>query len=644
MLAGIFPILWFFTLGNPNPDLLKPSEVPGITTFCGVEITITEKGKEKIREYKKKLYENPVYFNAAVDRGDTYLPFIEEALADIGAPDDLKYLAMQESNLKADAVSTSNAVGFWQFKEDVGKEAGLKINEKVDERKHIYRSSIAAASYISRVNRNYDNWLYAIISYYEGTTGSVNYTSVENYGKKTMVIDENTHWYLLKTIAYKLTYEDALNITFQPNLWLEPVAVTGPASAKEIASKYNLSEEVFLEYNKWILSKEIPSGELFTCYIPHTSDLYRNHTPDPNKAFAGKEIVSTKVVPKVKSEPNAPPVNPEVQPSPVIPPSFVPVSKEKDASLVIDLQPERYVEINLEDDLYYGEEAMLSDVRPEYILYNGNQSLQDLALYFGITYTNLMNWNGTSVNQEPKKGSIVYLQKPKKSRFHIVEEGESLVTIAKQHRTSVSKIQKKNRMDKNDFKIYRGQRLNLKESVNKNDKIIILTHNLWKTVAVNTPVQQTDSPFPAPAVTDLPEKKNTLVSPQSVTVAMDTIIVRDTIFPNPSPLKSRWLEHTVAANETLWAISQKYKSTVDIIKKANDLKSDALSPGQKLRIFTTLPDFQEYREGYYHKVLSGETLEKISGRYGVPSFQLAKINEITSPELRPGQILLIIKE
>lgn len=213
----IFPLLLSFFW-----NFEQPTKVPDTTIFCGIEITIDESAKEKIRDIKKKLYENPTYFNAAVDRGDTYLPFIEEALRDLNVPDDIKYVAMQESNLFPAAVSTSNAVGFWQFKEDAAKESGLVVNAFIDQRKHVYLSSLAAASYFAKANRTYDNWLYSIISYYEGVTGVVDYTDPKYYGKKQMTIDDKTHWYLLKSIAYKLTYEDALKLTYQPTVWLHP--------------------------------------------------------------------------------------------------------------------------------------------------------------------------------------------------------------------------------------------------------------------------------------------------------------------------------------------------------------------------------------------------------------------------------------
>ena len=44
-------------------------------------------------------------------------------------PNDLKFLALQESSLKSEAVSSSNAVGFWQFKKETGEEYGLVIGE-----------------------------------------------------------------------------------------------------------------------------------------------------------------------------------------------------------------------------------------------------------------------------------------------------------------------------------------------------------------------------------------------------------------------------------------------------------------------------------------------------------------------------------
>ena len=62
------------------------------------------------------LHINDKYFQIFVDRVNIYFPIIERILREEEMPDDLKYLALQESALIPDAVSSSNAVGFWQFK------------------------------------------------------------------------------------------------------------------------------------------------------------------------------------------------------------------------------------------------------------------------------------------------------------------------------------------------------------------------------------------------------------------------------------------------------------------------------------------------------------------------------------------------
>ncbi|MFW3538194.1 LysM peptidoglycan-binding domain-containing protein [Vagococcus fluvialis] len=48
--------------------------------------------------------------------------------------------------------------------------------------------------------------------------------------------------------------------------------------------------------------------------------------------------------------------------------------------------------------------------------------------------------------------------------------------------------------------------------------------------------------------------------------------------------RSTQITHVVVKGDTLWSISQKYKTTVDKIKKDNNLKSDLLVVGLKLKV------------------------------------------------------------
>jgi hypothetical protein len=69
-------------------------------------------------------------------------------------------MLLQESALIPDAVSTSKAVGFWQFKDFTAIEMGLRVDREVDERMNIASSSRAAARYLKKNNTFFNNWLY----------------------------------------------------------------------------------------------------------------------------------------------------------------------------------------------------------------------------------------------------------------------------------------------------------------------------------------------------------------------------------------------------------------------------------------------------------------------------------------------------
>jgi len=53
-----------------------------------------------------------------------------------GIPADYKYLAVIESGLD-NVVSSSNAVGYWQFLKGTARDYGLEVNKEVDERYNI---------------------------------------------------------------------------------------------------------------------------------------------------------------------------------------------------------------------------------------------------------------------------------------------------------------------------------------------------------------------------------------------------------------------------------------------------------------------------------------------------------------------------
>ena len=104
--------------------------------------------------------------------GRPYFDMIDAVLNYHNLPRELKYLAVIESYLKTYAVSWAGAVGPWQFMPATGRRFGLKINAYVDERTDYYKSTHAAARYLSELYNIYNDWL-LVIAAYNGGPGNV---------------------------------------------------------------------------------------------------------------------------------------------------------------------------------------------------------------------------------------------------------------------------------------------------------------------------------------------------------------------------------------------------------------------------------------------------------------------------------------
>ena len=127
-------------------------EVPHKMQFADLTLTIRDDARREIQKDVDALTRYTKSFNIKVERAKTYFPIIERIFAEENVPDDFKYLVIQESALIPDAVSVSNAVGFWQFKDFTAIEMGLRVDKQIDERMNIVSSSRAAARYLKKNN------------------------------------------------------------------------------------------------------------------------------------------------------------------------------------------------------------------------------------------------------------------------------------------------------------------------------------------------------------------------------------------------------------------------------------------------------------------------------------------------------------
>lgn len=108
--------------------------------------------------------------------------FIDNIFGQYGLPKELKYLAVIESNLNANATSWMGARGPWQFMSYTAKDYGLQVNSFTDERTDYYKSTNAAAKYLLTLYKDLKDWL-LVIAAYNGGPGRV-YNAIRQSGSR----------------------------------------------------------------------------------------------------------------------------------------------------------------------------------------------------------------------------------------------------------------------------------------------------------------------------------------------------------------------------------------------------------------------------------------------------------------------------
>jgi len=163
------------------PDLVYEYRITELDNQTPIELEYNEYVRRYIDVY---TIEQREHLADIAGKARQYFPLIEQMLDKHHLPLELKYLAIVESALDPFAVSSSGAVGLWQFKLNTSRMFDLTVNSYIDERRDPYKSTEAACDYLRYLYRTYHDWQLALAAY-NGGPGVVRKAIERSGGKRS---------------------------------------------------------------------------------------------------------------------------------------------------------------------------------------------------------------------------------------------------------------------------------------------------------------------------------------------------------------------------------------------------------------------------------------------------------------------------
>lgn len=566
--------------------------VPSEMKIGNLKLNITESTRKQIQKDVDRLTRSDTYYGILVDRMNLYFPIIEREFDEAGIPQEIKFLAIQESALISDAVSSANAVGFWQFKDFTAREVGLNVDRKVDERLNITSASRGSAKYLNSHNFFFNNWVYSIMAYNTGRGGAAKYIDKSLYGAKKMTINKQTHWYVKKFLAHVVAFTPSVGKPHSENIWLDEETKSGGKTLGQIARSKKVDLEELKKYNKWLKNGEVPKDKTYAVLIPKQGRAPRQKA-EPKEREAEKPL--TRI-----SEPT----------TKVYPSELAPGLTNADRPTIITLN---------------GIPSILA---------KGYDDVFTLATRATLSEAQFRKYNDLSSDDQLIVGEFYYTKNKKgKSRigYHIAQRGETLWDVSQQYGIKLSKLAKKNRMNTQE-EIKAGRLLWLKKT--RPSKTEIVYHEISEPIIIQ-PTPRTVTQLDVESI-----EEDFSVDEEDEEV--EPIIVP--IVDSSAELKKVKI-HTVDAGESLWSIARKYDLEMDDLLRWNELENpDQISIGQNIQVKAPIEEASSGKQFEKHTVQPGETLYGISRKYNMTVDEVMDLNNMKSPDLNIGVQLKVYRE
>ncbi|WP_034642877.1 LysM peptidoglycan-binding domain-containing protein [Desulfovibrio inopinatus] len=296
MQANLEPELWetnFLSVkrGRPLTEVERKALASKPTIPFNLDVTQTaqvERFLQYFAEDKRSTMER------WLRRSEPYLPYVRAVLASYDLPPDLIVLPFIESGYNSSAYSRVGAGGMWQFMPLTARRFGLTVDWWVDERRNPYKSTVAAAQYLSKLHQMFGDWHLALAAYNCGEgrvsramTGSAQVDFFDLAAAKKL--PRETRMYVPKFLAVLMIFQNLKALGFKPVNWnvgdiMKEVPVKGGTDLLAMAKACGMTWEQFSDANTAFRRQVSPPNREATVYVPKSKyQLAMAFSKDPSK-------------------------------------------------------------------------------------------------------------------------------------------------------------------------------------------------------------------------------------------------------------------------------------------------------------------------------------------------------------------------
>ena len=301
LLIGTSIILFILTPFILNADVLNEKnesgdqqgnrysciDVPRSVVFCGdtIDLTRYDRHERMDRELLAFSYMHSTSIQT-IKRANRYFPIVEPILKECGIPDDFKYLMAIESGANPFARSHAGASGLWQIMPTTGKELDLVVNNYIDERYDIEKSTRAACKFFKEAYARFGDWV-SVAAAYNAGQGRISQQRKHQYTDEMLDLRlvEETARYVYRIFAIKMLFNNPRNFGFYlkasdlyPIIPCRKVNVSRDITdlarwAKSQGTTYALIRDL----NPWIRDSSLRChGRTYTILVPDKERMHYN--------------------------------------------------------------------------------------------------------------------------------------------------------------------------------------------------------------------------------------------------------------------------------------------------------------------------------------------------------------------------------